>query len=483
MRAVSLVSLGAASLVPLRAASLLVLGVAALGVLATSARADDAPPRAFVETIVPDGPLVPGQRETVGVRFGVDRAFFAAHAVPMFRQPLDVPVSIRAPWLEGGDGQPTVAPPNDEEGQRVALNGRVAKAQWVDTRAVGGRPFDVYRVVRTVRAQRPVEHVLTAPVLQFAHATSFETDLLGGRVARDQQDAQVVGTETRLVIRPLPKEGRPPSFVDAVGQFDVRAQASRIDVDEGAPFVLRLHIRGDGNLDTLTPPRLDALAGFHVYAREDDLQGGERTIRYELAVTDPAVTQVPPIAFAYFDPGPPAGFVVRRTQPQPLRITPRERPATSADDAPPGTTAPWGRVAVLALLLALAGGGALAWRRRRRVLTVPRPAGPDPVRVAAARERLVRARSAGEQDRAQALAELLAAHTNTAPAAMVDPSLPGRLMARGMPEDLARRISLHLEALVAARYGGPRAGPDEGLMDEVRGWACDSGRGTRGRGL
>ena len=62
---------------------------------------------------------------------------------------------------------------------------------------------------------------------------------------------------------------------------------------------------------------------------------------------------------------------------------------------------------------------------------------------------------------------ILGAHLGIAPAAVIGPELMARLVDRDVPAALARRAADLLEALVAARYGGPAVPWDPTLIEEL----------------
>lgn len=444
----------------MRAAAVLLL----LGLAPGVARGEPAPvTRARVEIVASNATPFVNEPIRLALQFGIDRTFFENRAVQLFRTELDVPVQVRAPWVAQIPGTTMQSEPaaDGSSGLRFALNGRAGRAQPVDVQMVAGRAYDIYRVERIVRPTRAGTIELSAPTLRFAHATKFEEDFVGGRVPLDRKDVTIQGAPLTLQVRALPTAGRPPAFVDAVGHFEIAAELDAEAVDVGETFHLRVHITGEGNLEALTLPDIRGLPGLHVYAMRDRVEDDTRTLRAEVAVTDATIDAVPPISFAYFDPGPPAGYVVVHTQPQPLRVNAVEdaprapTPSEPASPTPDGkSTALW----MLAVALALGLGIWLAWRRRAsrapgESADPPRPR--DPLRIDAAQHALGQAASASPHEQSDALAECVAAHLGCAPAAVIDPDLVTRLVGDGLSPDDARTVADALEGLVASRYGGP----------------------------
>lgn len=106
-----------------------------------------------------------------------------------------------------------------------------------------------------------------------------------------------------LKVKPLPAEGRPSSFSGAVGkcEWDVSARPSELTV--GEPVTLKIVIRGDANLDTVSAPALDLGPEFRVY--EPKLAGGadanRRTFEQVVIPRDEKIRAIPEVRFTYFD--------------------------------------------------------------------------------------------------------------------------------------------------------------------------------------
>jgi hypothetical protein len=398
--------------------------------------------RAFLETETPRTTYFVHEPFRLRLRVGFDRRFLETNVVQMFHRELDVPVQIHAPWLDELDG--TVVRDDDARPGgclSLALNDNIVEAGRGGDHLRDGRPYTVLEIERTYVPTRPGELVIPAPRLRFAHATKFKEDFVHGRMPLDRRDAVVVGQPLTLAILAPPEEGRPPGFTGAVGRrFSVHAEAAPRDLEAGAIFKLVLRIEGEGNLEFFDPPRLDGLADrFHVYGRIDDPSATRRTITYDVTPLHAAVTEVPAIAFAYFDPQEPATYRTVRTAP--IRLTVKAG-ATGPVVPPTRKAAPRSVLPeVLAATLLAAALAILLWRRaRRRGAPAPGPAAAFRAHVGT--------------DVAAAFTEYLAARLRCPSAAVIAPDLPARLAAAGVPAALATRTATLLEELVAARYGG-----------------------------
>jgi hypothetical protein len=452
-----------------------------LGALALSQESPGAAPEhAFIEVTTEQEAYFAHEPIRVRLRFGLEQDFLHARVVDLFRRALDVPVQVEARWFENlpgaillDDGVP--APRGNSERVTVALNDSVAPATRLEDRSVGGRPFTVLEIERTILPTSAGDLVIPEPVLRFAFATRFDDDFLNGRIAVDPREARVTGERLTLRVVPLPETGRPPGFTGAVGRFSLAAEASPPELAAGESLKLHLRIEGEGNLEFFEAPVLPALDGFHVLGRIEEKSRSRRTITYDVAPLGEGVKEIPPIAFTYFETGGSPGYRTIHSSPIPLEVRPpREgsRRFALSHGADPGAVP--GRSDIFGLKSAPSRGRARAargvgpgafaivlvapWllalglllRLRARERDARDPAGVRARQAAAT----FRARAAsGEADLVEALAEYLAGRLRCPAAAVIAPDLTDRLEAAGVPADLAARTAALLEALVAARYG------------------------------
>jgi BatD DUF11 like domain len=114
-----------------------------------------------------------------------------------------------------------------------------------------------------------------------------------------------------LEVKPLPESGRPAAFAGAVGeQFSIAVDTSRSVVQLGEPVELDITVKSDQRLDALALGKLDVEGRLpkDKFTVPDEPPTGElsadgktKTFTVVAQVTGPA-TEVPAIAFAYFDP-------------------------------------------------------------------------------------------------------------------------------------------------------------------------------------
>jgi len=185
----------------------------------------------------------------------------------------------------------------------------------------------------------------------------------------------------RLVVMPLPEEGRPQSFTGAVGQYRVRASLEPSRADVGEAVELAVEIIGRGNIKALPAPRLTELPSVEVFPPTESADpqvgpesvSGTKTFRWVLVPRQPGDVTVPQIAYGYFDPA--AGkYAEALTQPLRLavdgpsvpaqgQVTLRPLKPSAASDSLEFARSPW-FIAAQVLPLGLLAASWLAVRRR-----------------------------------------------------------------------------------------------------------------------
>lgn len=117
--------------------------------------------------------------------------------------------------------------------------------------------------------------------------------------------------EISLEVKPLPSQGRPADFGNAVGSFNLTSNLDKSEVSTGEAITLRVKLSGRGNLKTVPDIPLPPLPDFTVYSSkradnirpfEGDLIGGEKTWEYVIVAKAPGDQVIPALSISYFDP-------------------------------------------------------------------------------------------------------------------------------------------------------------------------------------
>ncbi len=130
-----------------------------------------------------------------------------------------------------------------------------------------------------------------------------------------------------LEVKPLPQQGRPPGFNNAVGTgFSIDVTASRTVVRVGDPIELTVTVRSESRLGGMALPPSSALLDPSQFALpEEDVigelkeDGKTKIFRLTAQLKSPDVREVPPLELAYFNPVT-ATYQVARSRPIALQV-------------------------------------------------------------------------------------------------------------------------------------------------------------------
>ena len=308
-----------------------------------------------------------------------------------------------------------------------------------------------------------------------------------------------------LMVRDVPRDGRPDNYCGAVGHFRLEAELTPAQSKVGDPITLTLALRGSGSLAAAKAPDLgklpDVAARFKVYEATQKTEADAARFVYSLRPLVEGAEPFPAVPVAYFDVDA-ERFVTVQSEPIPIRVSKAEQLSGDQIVASPrvaGQNAKelearqegiFANISDVALVrdqsvrpghwlaglglcstaYVLAVGGVVALRRRFQDKTALRrraAVGRARHRLQAALEhwRAGRMREAadGVQD---ALVGLVADAGDLHEAGLTPKDVLGHLETWAVPDALLARLGRLLDACDAARYGGAAA--SAGLGDEAR---------------
>ena len=111
-----------------------------------------------------------------------------------------------------------------------------------------------------------------------------------------------------LNIRSLPLENRPLGFSGAVGEFTLDSEIDRTELKANEPMIIKIRIRGKGNIDLIEPPALTFPPDFETYDPKvsADLNtgslviSGTKTFEYLVIPRNAGQFEIKPFEFIYF---------------------------------------------------------------------------------------------------------------------------------------------------------------------------------------
>jgi tetratricopeptide (TPR) repeat protein len=212
--------------------------------------------------------------------------------------------------IAGLDAFTVTQPPVPDPNRAIPFDINGKKLQFpydADAVEVGGQKWTRVTIHMFV-VPRVVGKVEVPPTTVSAALPYGQPDIFGRYDTKTMRTSDVAKT---LEVKPLPETDRPASFAGAVGtQYSMKVEASRSVVQQGEPVELAITVKSDQRLDTLalgkldTPDRLPK-DKFTVPADpptgelSDD--GKTKTFKVTATVTG-AATEIPALAFSYFDP-------------------------------------------------------------------------------------------------------------------------------------------------------------------------------------
>ncbi len=368
---------------------------------------------------------------------------------------------------------------------------------------VNGVQYMVSEIRKALFAQRPGTFTIPASKLTVGVRTETRRrrrSVFDDFMSRGQLRTEVLrSTPIQITARRLPEP--PNDFSGLVGDFDVQAAVSRVELAVGESTTLEVTVSGSGNAHMISPPTFPDLSDFKVYDdrptssldRSTSKLRGSKVYRKALVPVREGELALDPVELVWFDPDA-ERYERKRTEGITLDVAPSDgaedlrlteggsRPGRATvqivgDDIRPivrdadalGSGRGWSLerfvVALAWIVPPLVLLGLWFWRKRqerysrdlglKRRETAARRARADAQQLESATEL-----SAGE--RAERTSLILRGYigdrTGAPGAALTPPEAEERLLGAGVPEALARRVREILDRLEAARFGGANPG-------------------------
>ncbi len=262
------------------------------------------------------------------------------------------PPALRIPWidddlpdgLEAGESVSRWAQPLlDQRGAGFSINGLgtrssslfsffddqelatfLPKARTVVRRDKEGdeATYWQYDFVRTFTARQVRRYTFGPVTLEGAFVTAADEE---GRVSVDEIYA--VAKPVEVIVKDVPEEGRPDTYVGAVGRFELAAQLAPTEAKVGDPMTLQLTLRGEGTLESAVAPDVAAMpevAGrFKFYEATEEARPGSRRFMYDLRPLEAGIEAFPSVPVSYFD-FESERYVTLRTDPIPIQVAEAE---------------------------------------------------------------------------------------------------------------------------------------------------------------
>jgi len=125
-----------------------------------------------------------------------------------------------------------------------------------------------------------------------------------------EQDITLESKPVSISVKDLPQENKPADFNGAVGHFTVHAAVENKNISSKDADILKLTIKGNGNLPIVNAPSIqwpDGVENYEPTTKENIDKtvaplGGSKTFEYSFIPQQAGDYVIPPVQFAYFDP-------------------------------------------------------------------------------------------------------------------------------------------------------------------------------------
>jgi len=123
-----------------------------------------------------------------------------------------------------------------------------------------------------------------------------------------EEKIEIQSPEQKIAVLPLPGLGRPANFTGAVGRFKLSAKATPTHLMAGDPITLTMTVKGSGNFDRVSAPKLNNIKGWKTYSPDSEFKTkdgsgytGRKVFEQAIIPQSNTMDEIPSVAFSYFD--------------------------------------------------------------------------------------------------------------------------------------------------------------------------------------
>ena len=123
-----------------------------------------------------------------------------------------------------------------------------------------------------------------------------------------EKEVKVASPKLEMTVLSLPETGKPDTFSGAIGDFRLQVKAIPLEISKGDPVTLTMTVSGVGNFDRVQVPQLQKQKGWKSYSpsseflKDGNVNRGKKVFEQALVAKESNLTEVPAVAFSYFDP-------------------------------------------------------------------------------------------------------------------------------------------------------------------------------------
>jgi len=412
-----------------------------------------------VEALASGSKVFAGEMLQVDIHLAVERDFLKDNLISTWRLPLDVPVELRTPWLDGALGSEWREGP--AKGMvSIVLDREVSRVQEILGSSDGNLHYGLRRWILVPETEG--ELALAPASVHFTWASDFADDMVRGLVPVDRQQSVLSSEAWTGSIKALPQA--PEEFSGVIGNMSWTVQTT---APKEGQWVWHMEVHGSAWSTPNMLPEFPKTAGLSLQGvRREELVDGYRAImEFQL---EEGFARVRDWTWTTFSPEGSGKYqqwrmpdieqgaasyeavLVKASAPPPVGKSVRaKKPITSAKGKD-WWAVNWIPGAVL--VMTLAALATVGWRWRRAAIA------EEPI-----------SQEARKPDPPAAdLLDDLAARLGCHRAALYDADLAARLTEQSWPEELTQELLAAVEVHAAHHFRGQGAGLDAAKEAELR---------------
>jgi len=191
------------------------------------------------------------------------------------------------------------------------------------------REYCLYESRQTIRPDKPGPYQPEPVTIGMTYPVELGRDRFGDLTLRRRRHLVQQAKAPDIVVKPIPEEGRPPTYNGAIGRYELKVWPDRTDVRRGQLITLNMEISGQGRLDRVPAPPLakarELTERFKVLDEQlaGEVKAGKKVYRQKIRAIDDKTDAIPPIPFSFFDPEADDGkgrFVTVKSDPIPITV-------------------------------------------------------------------------------------------------------------------------------------------------------------------
>ena len=254
----------------------------------------------LVEVSLPDGPLYVGQRVPISVLWGYNGDLARVRDL-----------RLTSPFFNQFTFDDREVRRNDTYAVFASKQGDTNVRAGRDQETRDGKRYEILKFDRTLVASEVGTFDFESVFADIEYVTRFRRSVFGS-TRRPAATEPRRGRSGPFTVEVLPLPSNPPaSYAGAIGsgfRLDVDVLGSTI-VNVGDPIKVKLTVTGNGNVDEIGLPPLIGDSAFDAsqFRVPDEKLAGtisknSKEFVTQVRVVDPAVNQIPAIAYSWFDP-------------------------------------------------------------------------------------------------------------------------------------------------------------------------------------